>query len=193
MLALGGISYFIYAFCDMGIDGYATKAEGEPDPFATFLSWTGIVLGVAILGFTVPYTVLEKSEADWSVADKATLTYWAVGFAPILLNIAFTSLSPVVAESRFFPIVGPIALTMFGAVVLGIGVWATVEQALDSSYQNGWTETGNVIAPIPTSCAWLLPLKDATDGISPWFLVGIAAVCDFGTLVTTVVGDATSS
>lgn len=193
LLALGGLTYFLYAFCDMGIDAYAIKAEGEPDPFATFLTWAGIVLGVVILGLTVPYTVLQKSEDDWSVADKATLTYWAFGFAPILLNIAFAIFSSAMAESRFFPIVGPIALTIFGAVVLGIGVWTTVEQALDSSYQNGWTEAGNIIAPIPTSCAWLLPLGAVTDGISPWFLVGIAAVCDFGTLVTTVAGDATSS
>ena len=94
------------------------------------------------------------------------------------------------AESRFLPTVGPIALTIFGVVVLGIGVWTTVEQALDSSYQNGWTETANIIAPIPTSCAWLLPLTDETDGISAAFLVGIAAACDFGTLVTTVAGEA---
>jgi hypothetical protein len=191
LLALGGIAYFLYAFCDMGIDAYAITAEGDVDPFATFLSWTGIVLGVAILGFTVPYTVLQKSEGDWSEADKATLTYWAFGFGPVLLNIAFAIFSSVKAESRFFPIVGPIALSLFGAVVLGIGVWTTVEQALNSSYQNGWTETGNIIAPIPTSFAWLLLLTDATDGIAPWFLVGIAAACDFGTLVTTVAGDAT--
>jgi hypothetical protein len=193
LLALGGITYFLYAFCDMGIDAYAAAEEGGQDPFATFLSWTGIVLGAVILGLTVPYTVLSKSEADWSEADKATLTYWAFGFGPILLNIAFSTLSSVKAESRFLPVVGPIALTIFGAMVLGIGVWATVEQALDSSYQNGWTEAGNIIAPIPTSCAWLLPLTDATDGISAGFLVGIAAVCDFGALVTTVAGDATSA
>ncbi len=193
LLALGGITYFLYASCDMGIDAYAAAEEGEGDPFATFLSWTGIVLGAVILGLTVPYTVLAKSESDWSEADKATLTYWAFGFGPILLNIAFTILSSVKAESRFLPIAGPIASSIFGAMVLGIGVWTTVEQALDSSYQNGWTEAGNIIAPIPASCAWLLPLTDATDGISAGFLVGIAAVCDFGTLVTTVAGDATAS
>ena len=193
LFALGGLTYFLYAFCDMGIDAYAAAEGGEGDPFATFLSWTGIVLGVVILGVTVPYTVLAKSESDWSEADKATLTYWAFGFGPILLNMAFTILSSAKAESRFLPIVGPIALSIFGAMVLGIGVWTTVEQALDSSYQNGWTEAGNIIAPIPTSCAWLLPLTDATDGISAGFLVGIAGICDFGTLVTTVAGDATSS
>ncbi|BCA53760.1 hypothetical protein W02_09000 [Nitrospira sp. KM1] len=193
LLTLGGITYFLYAFCDMGIDVSAAAADGEQDPFATFLSWAGIVLGVVILGVTVPYKVMSKSENDWSEADKATLTYWAFGFGPILLNIAFAILSNVKAESRYFPVVGPIALSLFGAMSVGIGAWTTVEQALDSSYKNGWTETGNIIAPIPTSCAWLLPLNDATDGISTGFLVGIAAVCDFGALVTTVAGEATSS
>ena len=59
--------------------------------------------------------------------------------------------------------------------------------------QLGWTETGNIITPIPTSCAWLLPLNDATDGISVGFLIGIAATCDFATMVTTAAGEATSS
>ena len=187
LLACGALAYFLYAFCDMAIDGYAAAQTG-PDPLATFLSLAGIGLSIAIVGLTAPYNVLGKSEGDWSEADKATVAYWAVSFAPVLLAIVFTIFSQ--AESRFLPIVGPIALSIFGAGVLGVGVWTTVEQALNSSYQNGWTVTGNIIAPIPASCAWLIPLADATDGVSAGFLVGIAAICDFGAMVTTLGGDA---
>jgi hypothetical protein len=194
LFRLGGvIAYLLYAFCDMGIDAYILDADGGPDPLKTFLSYLFIALGLFAVAVVVPYKVLEKSKDDWSVADIATLTHWAFRFAPILSNIVFTTLSSVKAETRFLPIVGPIASSIFGAMVLGVGVWTTVEQALDSSYQNGWTETGNIITPIPASCAWLLPLNDATDGISVGFLIGIAATCDFATMVTTAAGEATSS
>jgi hypothetical protein len=192
LMAVAVISYFLYTACDVMIDGLAA-AGGGGDPLATFLSLAGIVLAVVILGLTVPYKVMAKSEGDWSVADKATLTYWAVSFAPVLLAIACTALSPIKAGERFIPIVGPIGLSIVGAIVLGIGVWTTVEQALDPCYQDIWTEVGNIIAPIPASCAWLLPLTDATDGISAGILMAIAAACDFGALVTTAGGDVTSS
>jgi hypothetical protein len=194
LLLIGAITYFLYAFCDMGIDTLAAVDAGEPDPYKTFLSWSFIVCALLIRGVTVPYMILEKSEGDWSDADKATLTYWAFGFAPILLKIAFTTLSSVKADPRFVQIAGPIAISIFGAGLLGIGAWTTVEQALDSNYRNGWIETRNIIIPIPTSCAWLLPLTDTTEGLSAEFLVGIAAVCDLGGgLVTTVAWEASST
>lgn len=193
MLLLAGISYFLYTADDLANDGLAALSEGEEDPIATFLSWSGIVLILMFQGFTVPYQVLEKSPSDWSKADTATVTYWGAGFVPVALNLAFTIYSSVKANCKYAPVVGPITLSVAGTGLLATGIWATVEQAKDASYQNGWTEVANIMAPIPTSCAWLLPLKDVTEGISVAFLLALAAICDFGTLVTTIASVASDS
>ena len=55
---------------------------------------------------------------------------------------------------------------------------------------HGWTEAANIIAPIPATCAWLLPLKEPTEGVSVVFLVALAVICDFGAMVTTIASDA---
>lgn len=183
---LGGLTYFLYTAADLANDALAAASEGEEDPLATFLSWSDIVLSIMIQGFTVPYQVMGKSTSDWSKADTATVTYWAVGFVPAILNMAFTIYSSNKSECKYTTIVGPIALTIAGTAVLGTGIWATVEQSKDPDYENGWTEAANIMAPIPTSCAWLLPLKGPTEGFSVAFLLGIAAICDIGTMVSSI-------
>jgi hypothetical protein len=189
---LAGLAYFLYASADIvnDVGAAASQNDPEPDPLATFLSWSSIALTVVIQGFTVPYAVIAKPSGERTTADTATLALWGVGFLPVAIDTAATALGTQKALAKYMPIVGPIAATLAAAPVLGTGIWTTVEQALDATHTyNGWTQAGNIIAPIPGTFSFLLALADATDYISVLFLLAIAVLCDFGATVTTIGGN----
>jgi hypothetical protein len=184
LATVGGVSAFFNAPIDMATDALAFSQAGELPGLSTFLSWSGLSIGMLSQGVGVPYAAMSKPEHERTPADDWSIVLWGAGLLPLGVNTVFTVFSFNQAVATFSEGYGPLISTAMGAMMEGAGIVTTVEQALDPGY-SAWGEIGNVIAPIPSLCKFLLlPEEPVEFGI----LQAVDGVCDVGVCVTTIGG-----
>jgi hypothetical protein len=166
----------ISAFNDMWTDWAAAADTQTPSPIVTFFSVCGILLGITEQGFSVPYKVLEKPDAQRSQADWWNLVLWSAGFLPVVTNVLFTIFSNSKAMAKFSGDYGVPLTATCGAAVLGIGINAAVEEGASDTGYSAFNQAQAIIAPVPLLAKLLLELQ---DDVATAILLGADLTCDF--------------
>ena len=73
-----------------------------PMPGRPLLGWMQVLVGVALIGLAVPLAWrLINQHLLWSLRNKLILTYVLIGLTPVVLVVAFVTISVYVAAGQF--------------------------------------------------------------------------------------------
>jgi hypothetical protein len=174
---IAGLSYFVSGCAEADSDYYAATDQADE---ATAVSIFTIILSAYQNGATAPYAIFAKPWADWTDAERWTLSSWFSGNFQLCCDTAFVALSSTHTLTKFVDGVGPVGDTAMGICEEAVGVVACIYQSKSDSGYTPWDCSASVIAPIDEGLKFLLDCGD--DAVI--FLQGCDIVLGIGTMVT---------
>jgi hypothetical protein len=141
-----------------GPSGAGAGLGDDEEAFGTLVSWAQIIVGAIALGVSAPGAITPNNAGEsLDDAEIATLTGWCVSGVQLIADIWFTLTEG--GDMEFQAAKGPVADSLIGFVLLGLGVFAAVEQAKSSNY-DGWDVADSLVGPLVSCPRFMVNLGD---------------------------------